>query len=165
MQNYAKLYRTLISYDNSKKKEFKNLFRRKCDGCSQSRYSTEGQVFELAFYCRKCCATDRACECKNTPAPNGKCAECLSRLKKNKMPPKICAAYFQECGMCSNHGFILSFETHEHMKMCVPCLEKPICCEMCGSTATFFDMLCMQCYTWQEKMLSTNPFYPLVEVV
>lgn len=168
-KNYNALYQTLASNDPDKAKEYKSVFRRRCDCCRKMRYSTSGDVFEFSFYCGACCDSIQPQECPcgaKDILVSRKCLVCFNSDRKEKMPKKTVAKYFRSCHKCDKHAFVLQFDgatTDARSKggICVPCLEKPVKCTSCGSSATFFDKMCMRCYNTRERILANNPFYPL----
>lgn len=170
--NYGALYQILVSNDSDKSieklKEYKSIFRRKCDCCRKMRYLTSGDVFEFSFYCGTCCDSIQPQECfcgANDILMSRKCLACFNSDRKEKMPKKTVANYFRNCHNCDEHAFVLQFDiiTSNNGKafVCVPCLEKPVKCTSCGSSATFFNKMCMRCYSAHKRSLSNNYFYPL----
>ena len=171
-KNYSVLYQTLVKNDPDKspekKKEYKAVFRRRCDCCKKMRYTTSGDVFEFSFYCEACCSTIQTQECSTCAQKDilvsRKCLVCFNEERKKKISKPTVDRYYRDCHKCGNFGFVLRFDDFavENRKgICVPCLEKPITCTSCGNAATFFNSMCICCYKAREKVLANNPFYPL----
>jgi hypothetical protein len=171
-KNYDALYQTLVSnalgQSTQKLKEYKSIFRRKCDCCRKMRYTTSGDVFEFSFYCGACCDSIQPQKCfcgAKDILMSRKCLVCFNSDRKEKMPKNTVAKYFRNCHNCDKHAFVLQFDkiTTNTGKggVCVPCLEKPVKCMLCGSSASFFNKMCMRCCGARERSLSNNYFYPL----
>jgi hypothetical protein len=171
-KNYDALYQTLANNDSDKSakklKEYKSIFRKKCDCCRNIRYTTSGDVLEFSFYCGECCDSIQPQECfcgvKNI-LMSRKCLVCFNNNRKAKMSKKTPGKYFRHCHKCDENAFVNQFDgiTDNTSKggVCVSCLEKPVTCTSCGSYSKFFNKMCMRCYSARERILSNNYFYPL----
>jgi hypothetical protein len=167
-KNYNILYQTLVSNNSKKNKACKSIFLKKCDCCRKMRYTTSGDVFEFSFYCGACCDSIKPQECfcgANDILMLRKCLVCVNSDKKKKMSSKTVAGYFRTCHKCEEHVFVLPFDgittNADNGGVCVPCLEKPVTCMLCGCPASFFNKICIRCHNAHARSLFNNYYHPL----
>lgn len=162
-KNYKTLYENLVRSNPDKKKEYKRIFRKKCDSCKKMRNMTSGDVYEFSFYCCVCCDNiePRKCSCGSTSVlSDDQCLLCFNKTRKQTMKSSMLKDYFKDCHKCNKNSFVLKFDG-SNKGICLPCLEKPVKCVTCSEFATFFNNRCMACLKYRERVLSNNPFYTL----
>lgn len=127
------------------------------------RSMTSGDVIEFSFYCKVCCdnITPKKCRtCKVKDILVEKlCLICFNERRKIMNDSDM---YFKKCHGCGEKSFVLKFDKCSDKGVCIPCLETPVHCTICGCNAMFFNKLCVACYNRRERLLSNNPYYPLM---